>query len=174
MATKRRCAVCGDTTTLNVRLAWERDSDGKRVNVCCLCAESGKVNAESIDNFTTKDTLYGEKAEVQKTVSGTMASFYRGQSNFARVNRRRLTTDLVNEIYETLGRIMDRCEELDLDFMSISDMSLYFNRWSRENIMDTLKSFGNDYNEREAYVRDFFKEVHIAEIKIEEMTNTYL
>ena len=41
-----------------MRLAWERDSDGKRVNVCCACAESGKVNANSINNFTTEDTIY--------------------------------------------------------------------------------------------------------------------
>ena len=55
---KKRCAVCGDTTKLNVRLAWKRDSDGKEVNVCLACAEADKVNENSIDNFTTEDTLY--------------------------------------------------------------------------------------------------------------------
>ena len=71
MNTKKRCAVCGDTTALNVRLAWRRDRDGKTVNICCLCAESGKVNENSIDNFTTKDTLYNGdvKTERRKTMS---------------------------------------------------------------------------------------------------------
>ena len=57
----KRCAVCGDTTKLNVRLAWRRIRDGKTVNVCCACAEAGAVNENSIDNYTTKDTLYKEE-----------------------------------------------------------------------------------------------------------------
>ena len=55
---KKRCAVCGDTTTMNVRLAWRRDRDGKTVNVCMLCAERGLVNEDSIDNYNTADTIY--------------------------------------------------------------------------------------------------------------------
>lgn len=55
---KKRCAVCGDTHETNVRLAWRRDSDGKTVNICLACAEAGKVNEKSIDNYTTQDTLY--------------------------------------------------------------------------------------------------------------------
>lgn len=55
---RRRCAVCGDRCASNVRLAWRRDRDGKTVNVCFACAEENKVNEHSIDNFTTKDTLY--------------------------------------------------------------------------------------------------------------------
>lgn len=74
----RRCAVCGDTTTTNVRLAWRRDRDGKTVNICCACAESGKVNESSIDNFSTKDTLY--KAETETAGQKTMGNFYRGRS----------------------------------------------------------------------------------------------
>lgn len=55
---KKQCAVCGDTCGTNVRLAWRRDRDGRTVNVCMACAEAGKVNAESIDNFTGKATQY--------------------------------------------------------------------------------------------------------------------
>lgn len=51
MAKKRRCSVCGDRHQRNVRLVWQRDSDGKRFDICCLCAEQGKVNAESVDNY---------------------------------------------------------------------------------------------------------------------------
>lgn len=72
---KKRCAVCGDTTSLNVRLVWRRDRDGKTVNVCCLCAESGLVNENSIDNYTTDDTLYtGSETETERK---TMGSHYR-------------------------------------------------------------------------------------------------
>ena len=85
MRTAKRCAVCGDRTALNVRLAWRRDSDGKTVNVCCACAESGKVNENSIDNFTTEDTLYKGNAETEKKQQTTMGSHYRRQgSAFAR------------------------------------------------------------------------------------------
>ena len=58
MREEKRCAVCGDTTKMNVRLAWKRGRDGKCVNVCCACAEGNRVNAKSIDNFTSKDTIY--------------------------------------------------------------------------------------------------------------------
>lgn len=55
---RKRCAVCGDTTKLNVRYGWRRDRDGKTVNVCVACREVGRINENSIDNFTTKDTIY--------------------------------------------------------------------------------------------------------------------
>lgn len=55
---RKQCAVCGDTCGTNVRLAWRRDRDGKTVNVCMACAEAGRVNADSIDNFTGKATQY--------------------------------------------------------------------------------------------------------------------
>ena len=49
---EKRCAVCGDTEPLNVRLKWKRLSDGKIFNVCLACAElTDKVNAESVNNF---------------------------------------------------------------------------------------------------------------------------
>ena len=88
--TTKRCAVCGDTTELNVRLAWRRDSDGKTVNVCCLCAESGKVNETSIDNFTTEDTIYVEKSVRSENRHSTMGSFFAGgRSAFAGGKRSR-------------------------------------------------------------------------------------
>lgn len=55
---RKQCAVCGDTCGTNVRLAWRRDRDGRTVNVCMACAEAGRVNADSIDNFTGKATEY--------------------------------------------------------------------------------------------------------------------
>lgn len=73
---KKRCAVCGDTTAMNVRLAWRRDRDGKIVNICCACAEAGRVNENSIDNYTTEDTLYKGKAETE-TAGKTMGSHYK-------------------------------------------------------------------------------------------------
>lgn len=85
---KKRCAVCGDTTELNVRLAWRRDSDGKTVNVCCACAEAGAVNEHSIDNYTTEDTLY--KEETTKRHSGshnTTGDHFKGHSTFGRRSR---------------------------------------------------------------------------------------
>lgn len=45
------CAVCGDRVKSNVKLVWNRDSDNKFFSVCCMCAESNKVNAKSVDNF---------------------------------------------------------------------------------------------------------------------------
>lgn len=47
----KRCAVCGDTEKLNVRLRWCRTEDEMVFDVCCACAEAGKVNAESVENF---------------------------------------------------------------------------------------------------------------------------
>ena len=82
---RKRCAVCGDTTKLNVRLAWRRDRDGKTVNVCCLCAESGLVNEHSIDNYTTKDTLYKEETATENTKKvNTMSAHYVCRSAFNR------------------------------------------------------------------------------------------
>lgn len=78
----KRCAVCGDTTKLNVRLAWRRDRDGRTVNICCLCAESGKVNENSIDNFTTEDTLYKEEKSDTPKTQNTMRAYYNGKSAF--------------------------------------------------------------------------------------------
>ena len=72
----KRCAVCGDKNAVNVRLVWRRDSDGKTVNVCCACAEAGRVNENSIDNYTTKDTIYTERL--------TMSHYYNGKMVRAR------------------------------------------------------------------------------------------
>lgn len=47
----KRCAVCGDHHEMNVRLRWCRFEDEMVFDVCCLCAETGKVNSESVDNF---------------------------------------------------------------------------------------------------------------------------
>ena len=174
---KKRCAVCGDTTLLNVRLAWRRDRDGKTVNVCCACAEAGRVNEKSIDNYTTADTIYKEETAQKRVVlKDTMSSYYRngGRSSVFSVNYRRLSDSLVNHIYNTIENTMNKCEKADVDYRGISDMCAYFSMWDKKDIWDTLKLFGDDYNEREAYVRDFFKEVQVAEIIIEELMNTYL
>lgn len=48
---KKKCAVCGDTHTTNVRLVWKRTSDQKEFDICMMCAEAGKVNAESVDTY---------------------------------------------------------------------------------------------------------------------------
>ena len=86
----KRCAVCGDTTKLNVRLAWRRDSDGKTVNVCCACAEAGAVNEKSIDNYTTEDTLYKEEKVVVEVKKKKSSDFYKAtQSAFSNIGRRR-------------------------------------------------------------------------------------
>lgn len=77
---RKQCAVCGDTCSTNVRLAWRRDRDGKKVNVCCLCAESGKVNADSIDNFTGKATEY-VASENRERKNARMHSYYFGKSH---------------------------------------------------------------------------------------------
>ena len=60
------CAVCGDDCKNNVRLKWKRKKDGKTFNVCCLCAEGGRVNEKSVNNFgyctettaTTEQKIY--------------------------------------------------------------------------------------------------------------------
>lgn len=72
----KQCAVCGDTCSTNVRLAWRRDRDGKTVNVCMACAESHKVNENSIDNFTGKATLYVPVENSTKTQSGNKCSMH--------------------------------------------------------------------------------------------------
>ena len=49
---KKRCSVCGDTCQTNIKHVWERSSDGKRFDICSMCAEEkGKVNAKSVDNY---------------------------------------------------------------------------------------------------------------------------
>lgn len=53
---KRVCAVCGDDCQNNVLMKWQRDSDRKVFNICMLCAEMGKVNAQSVDNIKRKGT----------------------------------------------------------------------------------------------------------------------
>lgn len=100
----KRCAVCGDTTALNVKLAWRRDSDGKVVNVCCLCAESGKVNEHSIDNYTTEDTIVNVVGAAKSTKElKTMTDYYRKRTNLnhepAKCNRR---TRYVQRMKESL------------------------------------------------------------------------
>lgn len=79
---KKQCAVCGDTCSTNVKLAWRRDRDGKTVNVCMACAEAGKVNADSIDNFTGKATQYVPVENSIKTQSGAKATqHYMGKTH---------------------------------------------------------------------------------------------
>lgn len=51
LAIRPKCAVCGDTTSINVKLCWQRDRDHKLFDVCLLCAEADKVNEHSVDNF---------------------------------------------------------------------------------------------------------------------------
>ena len=52
LAIRPKCACCGDTTSINVRLCWRRDSDQKLFDICMLCAETpGKVNAESVNTY---------------------------------------------------------------------------------------------------------------------------
>jgi len=46
---KPKCACCGDTTSINVRLCWKRDSDQKLFDICLECAEANVVNAESVN-----------------------------------------------------------------------------------------------------------------------------
>lgn len=51
LAIRPKCAVCGDTTSINVQLCWQRDRDHKLFDVCLLCAEAHKVNEHTVDNF---------------------------------------------------------------------------------------------------------------------------
>lgn len=51
LAIRPKCACCGDTTSINVRLCWRRDSDQKLFDICLLCAEGDKVNAESVNAY---------------------------------------------------------------------------------------------------------------------------
>ena len=87
---KKRCAVCGDTCATNVKLAWRRDVDGKMVNVCMMCAESGKVNAQSIDNYTDKETIYvpTDESKIHERKS-TLARYYVKNSLLGNTSRTR-------------------------------------------------------------------------------------
>lgn len=59
---KRKCAVCGDLVQTNVKLKWRRDCDHVVFHVCMLCAESGKVNADSVKKESAKSyTTYMEE-----------------------------------------------------------------------------------------------------------------
>jgi uncharacterized membrane protein len=49
---KKVCAVCGDSSQVNVVLKWKRDRDGKVFDVCLYCAEQGKVNQESVEGYS--------------------------------------------------------------------------------------------------------------------------
>ena len=52
LAIRPKCAVCGDTTSINVKLCWTRNFDGLLFDICLLCAETpGKVNAESVNTY---------------------------------------------------------------------------------------------------------------------------
>lgn len=47
----KRCAVCGDKSSVNVKLIWHRYEDDKYFHVCLYCAEADAVNAESVNNY---------------------------------------------------------------------------------------------------------------------------
>lgn len=51
MGHPKRCAVCGDTCHVNVRLLWRRSCDQKLFDVCLACAEAGRVNEHTVDNY---------------------------------------------------------------------------------------------------------------------------
>lgn len=52
LAIRPKCACCGDTTSINVRLCWRRDSDQKLFDICLACAETpGKVNPENVNAY---------------------------------------------------------------------------------------------------------------------------
>ena len=46
-----KCAVCGDTTSINVRLCWRRHADNLLFDICLVCAEADAVNAESVNTY---------------------------------------------------------------------------------------------------------------------------
>lgn len=48
---RKKCAVCGDTHKTNVRLKWVREFDLLVFDVCMMCAETGKVNENSVNTF---------------------------------------------------------------------------------------------------------------------------
>lgn len=86
---RRKCAVCGDTHQTNVKFKWQRFSDNTVFHVCGMCAESNKVNADSVKievngKYTTVDSEY-----VSSNDRGTlrqrpaMTSYYNGKSNLA-------------------------------------------------------------------------------------------
>ena len=78
MKRERQCAVCGDKTKLNVRLVWIRDFDQQEFNICLACAEAGKVNETSVENFPggikmtnrESDALMDAVARVSNTHQG--------------------------------------------------------------------------------------------------------
>ena len=62
---KKKCAVCGDTHQTNIIYKWQRNSDGTVFHICGLCAEAGKVNAESVHTevsptYTTVDSEFAK------------------------------------------------------------------------------------------------------------------
>ena len=84
---RRRCAVCGDTCITNVRLVWKRDSDDKLFNVCCACAEAGKVNSVSVDNYTTEDTVGHISPRTQSIIRNRALTSVRGTARLANGHR---------------------------------------------------------------------------------------
>jgi hypothetical protein len=48
MKKRKMCAVCFDKIQSNVIFAWRRDRDGVIFNVCASCAESQRVNENSV------------------------------------------------------------------------------------------------------------------------------
>lgn len=60
----KKCAICGDLVQSNVKLLWKRDSDDTVFHVCLMCAESGKVNKDSVKKQSMKTyTTYLEEAK---------------------------------------------------------------------------------------------------------------
>lgn len=58
---KKQCAVCGTRIQTNIILRWKRFSDEVIFNVCALCGEDGKVNADSVKKEKNKTyTTYEE------------------------------------------------------------------------------------------------------------------
>ena len=51
MGHPKRCAVCGDTCYVNVRLLWRRSCDQKLFDVCLACAEANHVNEHTVDTY---------------------------------------------------------------------------------------------------------------------------
>lgn len=74
---KKRCSVCGDTCQTNVVFVWERASDKKRFDICGLCAESGKVNAESVNNYPSTYTEGRTKSATMSAKVNKMSDYYR-------------------------------------------------------------------------------------------------
>ena len=95
---KRKCAVCGNTSQVNVCLKWQRHSDGKIFHICALCAEKGEFTAETLIEETTKTYTTVDSEVVSENNEGslrqraTMSSFYKnGGSRLAPSVRYRRT-----------------------------------------------------------------------------------